>query len=102
MSIEDQKRRAEEALKQLGMGASFQDRLQWALESKIPNPACPLCGTREWSVMPGVYWHMEHVRTSISESWQNALPCGAISCNNCGNTQFINLAAYGDKFKGDW
>jgi hypothetical protein len=101
-SIEDMKRRAEDALKRLGMGYSFQDRFQRALEDKIPNPTCPLCGTKEWSVGDAVIWFNARYRTPEVNNWVNALPCGSISCNNCGNTHFINLAAYGDKFKGDW
>jgi hypothetical protein len=83
-------------------GISFQARFQKVLEGKIPSPTCPLCGTQEWSVGDAVVWHMARFRSPTIESWSNSLPCGTISCNNCGNTHFINLTAYGDEFKGDY
>jgi hypothetical protein len=81
---------------------SFQDRLIAALQETIPNSKCPLCQTSDWEVSPGTFTFRQHVRAGGSESIGNALPSAALVCKFCGNTQFINLLIYGNKFKGDF
>jgi hypothetical protein len=80
---------------------SFQDRFIKAISAKIPNSRCPLCLSSDWAVQPEVYWFKQHTKTTYSEGWDNGLPSAALVCNVCGNTQFVNVLAYGDAFKKD-
>jgi hypothetical protein len=80
---------------------SFQDRFIKAISAKIPNSKCPLCQSSDWAVQPEVYWFKQHIRAGYSEGWGSGLPSAALVCNVCGNTQFVNVLAYGDSFKAD-
>jgi hypothetical protein len=82
---------------------SFQDRFIAAINERIANSKCPLCGSSDWNVEDGVYLFRKHVRNEGGESWAFALPSAALVCNICGDIQFVSLQAppYGNSFKGD-
>ena len=80
---------------------SFQDRFIQAIQGVIPDSRCPLCQSSKWAVQPGVYRFKQHVRVGTSDSWGDGLPSAALVCQVCGNTQFISLFLFGDRFKQD-
>lgn len=60
-----------------------------ALNAKIPDSKCPLCGTNSWAVQDGFV--LFPVQTNSRQFAGQSMVCAAIVCMNCGNTQFINL-----------
>jgi hypothetical protein len=81
---------------------SFQDRFIKAIAGKIPNSKCPLCQSSDWAVQPGVFRFRQGQKNEFGGLYYgDALPSAALVCNICGNTQFVNVLAYGDQFKND-
>jgi hypothetical protein len=66
-----------------------------AVSARIPNALCPCCRSDRWNLADG------YVILPVSPSAVNRvesgerLPCVALVCTNCGNTQLINLLVLG-------
>lgn len=60
----------------------------------IEPHACPLCGKEEWTVSPHIYQVPEFDYNGILVSGA-MYPVIAISCDNCGNTYFVNAIQAG-------
>jgi len=69
----------------------FTQRVIQALDVKIPNSECPLCHNSAWAVQYETVTFNLQVKTSHTSSFGKGLPCAALVCQVCGNTQFINL-----------
>jgi hypothetical protein len=74
------------------MPDTYFDRVLAALNRKIPQPTCPLCGVSSWAVQDGIFTFHQEIKTQYVSSIGRGLPCAALVCQNCGNTHFINLA----------
>lgn len=81
---------------------TFQQRVIKALQQKIPQSKCPLCGVSNWAVQRGTYWFTEHYHEGTMQSIGPNLPCAALVCQNCGNTHFINVSVLDPEFRPDY
>lgn len=62
------------------------------LERKVPNAACPLCGTEDWAVQLGQTFLPLEVNLRNSSSFnQQAVTCVMLTCNFCGNTHLLKI-----------
>ena len=72
---------------------TIQTRIIAALQEKIPNPICPLCGHTDFEVPVGTFAFHYKITSQFGTSIHNsAHPCAAMICQTCGNTLFISLA----------
>jgi hypothetical protein len=69
----------------------FTRRVIEALDTKIPNSKCPLCHNSAWAVQYETVTFNLQVISTYATSYGKGLPCAALVCTVCGNTQFINL-----------
>lgn len=74
-------------------------RIQQALTEKAPQfKACPLCGTDNWTVVPGLVTltiQPERTSGSIVLAGGPMLPNIAFLCIRCGNTILLNTNLLG-------
>ncbi len=68
-----------------------------ALDDKINGElVCPVCHKTRWSLQDGMFLMPLHqANTGGLVVGGPILPCVAISCTNCGNTQLQNLLILG-------
>lgn len=73
------------------------DKIIQKLNEQQLYPSCPRCAPRSstWTLVDG------YVALPIQKNFRSfntfgqTLPCIALVCNNCGNTQLINLISIG-------
>lgn len=57
---------------------------------------CPICQKRSWTLTDGfVSFPVTASSDLIGHAGLAVLPCAALVCDHCGNTQFINLLTLG-------
>ena len=65
------------------------------LDEKIPDMgACPLCKKKQWSVSDTVWQLPEFLKEGLMVGG-TIFPVISITCNNCGNTYFLNAVVAG-------
>lgn len=55
---------------------------------------CPICGKSDWSMTDRVF-EVSELTNKISRTGNNVIPIVPITCDNCGNTYFINALRAG-------
>lgn len=67
------------------------------VNDKWTNPICPMCGSRSWNVTDKIFELREFNDGNIVLGGPNSalLPVIPVTCENCGNTIFINALASG-------
>lgn len=70
------------------------------LNQLMPDMRCPLCRTDDWIVANGlVFLRVEEYTDALSRGLTRGraseMPCTAITCKVCGNTQLLNLIQIG-------
>jgi hypothetical protein len=67
-----------------------------ALKKKAPQPGpCPICSNRNWQLEPGFIFLVLQNQVAAINLAGPGLPCIALACANCGNTQLINVVRLG-------
>lgn len=66
------------------------DKFISQLNIRWKNANCPLCGKRDWNVVPDI-----HALLGVDEEMNMTyggkfMPLVAVVCKNCGNTIFVN------------
>lgn len=95
----------------MSLSAQDQKRILDRLSERVPNfRSCPLCGTANWTLNQGVsivhVYDPATVRGRMTASpfnmtWETGFrlnpffPLVSITCQNCGNTHFLNLITLG-------
>ncbi len=73
------------------------DRVIGVINAKTHNQEskCSVCGQEEWTLSDGlVYFPLQENIRSVS--WEGrGMPCVAMICSTCGNTQFLNAITLG-------
>ena len=65
------------------------------LDEKIPDMnACPLCKKKQWSISDTVWQLPEYFQGGLRVGGP-IFPVISITCNNCGNTYFLNAVVAG-------
>jgi hypothetical protein len=67
-----------------------------ALKNKAASYAkCPSCGESDWGLSDGYFFFTMQKLKEPAISKRPGLPCIAVLCNHCGNTQFLNMLILG-------
>lgn len=61
---------------------------------KISVSNCPLCGNNNWTITDRVL-QLTEFRTENVEGTNTLFPVIPLTCQNCGNTYFINVLVAG-------
>jgi hypothetical protein len=72
-------------------------RIQQALNSRlVPQPKCEVCQQQKWTLAEGfVYLPLVNVSSFKPQPTEQALPCVALVCAQCGHTLLLNLITLG-------
>jgi len=65
------------------------------LSAKWKGKACPMCNSGPWNLGDGIYELREFHGGSLVIGPNKIIPVVAVTCANCGNTQFINAVSTG-------
>jgi len=84
-------------------GSELQRHVIEKFSEKWPDSQCPICHESAWGVQREAFFFMAKARTPTSASSGHGMPCAALVCQVCGNTQFINLLVLDPDFNwSEW
>lgn len=70
-----------------------QEKINQFIQGKF-TPVCAFCGNRRWNITSKVFQLMEFDLNGLNLGGAT-YPVIPVTCNNCGNTLFINAIAAG-------
>lgn len=79
----------------MAFSASKLQLIQQAISSRVRNYSCVLCQNTNWSLSDQANLLSLTDNIGSITLGGNSLPLVAMTCTNCGNTHFINLAILG-------
>ena len=56
---------------------------------------CPVCDTNEWTIADGFVYFPVQDNINVMRVGGRGMPCLAMTCSACGNTQFLNMLTLG-------
>ena len=71
------------------------EKLISLLNAKWRSNPCPMCGVRGWAVLDKVFELREFHGGALVLGSGPIIPIVPVTCNNCGNTIFINAIKAG-------
>lgn len=71
------------------------DKLINHLNEKWKSQPCPMCGSNSWNVSDKIYELREFHDGNLVIGSGSIFPVVPVSCNNCGNSIFVNALMSG-------
>jgi len=71
------------------------EKLLSHLKSKWQGRSCQMCGTGNWNVSDSIFELREYNQGNLVIGGGPIIPVVPITCDNCGNTVFINAIKAG-------
>jgi hypothetical protein len=65
------------------------------LSAKWQGRACQMCGTNKWTVSDSIFELREYNQGDLVLGGSPLIPVVPVTCNNCGNTVFVNAITAG-------